>query len=334
MTRDIDVPAETAERLRADTRRAAEREDGGRSDASPPAPGDLYVSPATAEHDVEWLLAARHGDRILAVAADPGRQVGSGDVEVPGDEPGGPLVLHCRCAAWVDAATFDAAHRTGRLNGRWAETAHQRWRRLESGALNGSPLERETDADPLYQDRAEELAAARDALLRHAAEVEHRRRRERFERGGAPGAPAWLRATAAVLLVALVAALWWGSGLVRRLEELSGPMLLPSGQEVRLGSELRGETEVTADGEGGPVTLSLVRYEDLPDASRYRLVIEAASGDELWAGERELTPYVPVILTLPRTDFPPGTYTLRIEDATSDPPRALDEETLRILPAQ
>lgn len=331
MSRDFEVPEEMVERLRDDTRRAVERHKEPPADVSGPRPGDLFVSPATAEHDVEWLVAARRGNEVLVVAADADPQVGSGDVEVPEDEPGGPLVLHCRCAAWVDATTFDPEHLGGRLERHRADAAHTRWRRLETGTATGSPLERETDADPAYQDRAEELAAARDALLRHAAELEHRRQRRRFT-GGAGSTPVWLRAVAALLLVALMAALWWGSAAWRRVEELSGPTLIAGSAQLTVGSTLRSDSiEIRPSGSGQHLLLDLLAGDDLPEADRYQAVLLDHRERELARLDLAFTG-IEASVIVPRSLLPPGTYLLRIEDPATDPPAVLDEEVLRILP--
>lgn len=334
MTRQIDVPEETLQRLRADTERAAEVHGAPSRDDSAPRAGDLFVSPASADQDVEWLIAAGRDGEVLAVAADPSPRVGSGDVEVPQEAAGGPLVLHCRCAAWVDPGSFDPQHRTGRLEQRWAEAARLRWQRLESGAHRGSPLERETDADPAYQERAGELAAARDALLRHAAARERQRQRDRFAGRGAGTSPAWSRAAAAVLLVALGAALWWGGGLWRRVEKLTAPSVVPERKEIPLGSTVRGEPfEIRPSPSSRWILLHLVAEAgELPSSDNYRVVVLDAEGRLRVRLDIVFDRLGETFVILPRTDFPPGRYTLRIEDAAADPPRTLDEEILRILP--
>src|SRR6185295_1805428 len=75
----------------------------------PAEPGDLFVLPATAELDVEWAILERQSGargKLLAVPADTNPLAGTADVEIAEGDQGGPLVLRCRFAVWLDSSLF------------------------------------------------------------------------------------------------------------------------------------------------------------------------------------------------------------------------------------
>jgi len=167
LTTEERVPRQAVGRLAAEVVRAATAaaEAVPGPAAGPPAVGDLYALPASAEHDVEWLLAAQDPARpgiFRAVAADTAPWIGGGDVELPEDEPASPLVARCHHWLWLGPADLEAGHRTGRVGAAATARIEERCRCAEEGELAPSPLERETDADPEYRDRHRELA---DAVL-------------------------------------------------------------------------------------------------------------------------------------------------------------------------
>ena len=136
-------------------------------DGMPPEPGDLFVLAATADLPVEWAILDRRPGELLAVPADNRSLAGSADVEVPAELSGGPLSLRCRFGVWLDAGLFEPDLRSGALTPNIVAEALHRFRRLESGGLEASPLAEEVDADPEYADwirevpeRARPLAAA------------------------------------------------------------------------------------------------------------------------------------------------------------------------------
>jgi len=137
-------------------------------DARPPEPGDLFVLAETAGFPVEWaVLESRPGDpgRLLAVPADTNPLAGSADVEIPADEPAGPLTLRCRFGLWIEAARFDPTRRTGVLAPAAVARAVARRGELETGDLTSSPLAFEADADPEYEDWVREILAPAHAVL-------------------------------------------------------------------------------------------------------------------------------------------------------------------------
>jgi hypothetical protein len=132
------------------------------------APGDLFVLPETAGFPVEWAILAREpGDtgRLLAILADTQPLAGSADVEVPPNEPAGPLSLRCRFGTWVDATRFDAARRTGTLSPDAVDRALRRRSELETGDLKVSPLAYEADVDPEYEDWVRDVLVPAQAAL-------------------------------------------------------------------------------------------------------------------------------------------------------------------------
>ncbi len=142
-------------------------------DTRPPEPGDLFVLTETAGFPVEWaVLERRPGDpsRLLAVPADTHPLAGSADVEIPANEPAGPLSLRCRFGLWVDASRFDPARRTGAVDSGAIARALAKRAELEAGEATASPLAFEDEADPEYEDWVREVLAPAHSVLSRPAE--------------------------------------------------------------------------------------------------------------------------------------------------------------------
>ncbi len=331
MNADDRRPAPDRRRLLDATRRAAAAARHARGQATgPPRPGDLYVLDDGGDDGVEWLLTAPHPrqpGRVRLVAADTAPWVGSADLEVPAEEPAAPLVLRCRHRLWWDGRDLPAEWRTGRLGAAVAAAAEARCRALEAGeAAAPTPLERETDDDPDYRDRDEELAAVHAALADRAAEHEHRRQAARFG-GGALASVPFLRAAAAVLLLALAATAWWGLEQARRAEELGRPRLTPIPALPLSLDEPRGTPlELTYDGDAMTLRIAGDRFET---GGRYRLELADDDGAVLF---RELFAHTTgdLALTWRRRHLPPGTYTVRILDLAVEPPELRLEQPIRL----
>lgn len=162
------------ERVREATRRAVERSAAeaaavaGR-EGEPPAPGDLFTLPDSGAFGVEWVLLRPHPRRcghMLAVPADLGALVGSGDLSVPPSTQGGGMVLRCRYAVWLNARGLSGADRSGVLPEEVIEEAARKWTELVAGREAGLESEREIDRDAEYQDWIDEVVApAHRALL-------------------------------------------------------------------------------------------------------------------------------------------------------------------------
>ncbi len=133
----------------------------------PPRPGDLFVFTETAELDVLWAVLERHSsaaERLLVVPADINPLAGSTDIVVPAQAPFGAMTLRCRFGVWIDEEAFDPALRTGFLTTEDLERARYKRADVECGRPVGSVLERETDAEPEYQDWTAGLSQAQAAL--------------------------------------------------------------------------------------------------------------------------------------------------------------------------
>lgn len=329
MTREEHAPGRAVGHLAAEVVRAASAaaEAMPRTADGPPAVGDLYVLDATAEHDVEWLLAAEDPARpgvFRAVAADTAPWVGGGDVELPEDEPLAPMAARCRHWLWLGAEDLAAGRVTGRVGHEVAARVEQRCHRVEEDRLDPSPLERETDADPDYRDRDRELADAVGELARrrrgaHAGESpptgrgsptpfsapgsgdpseedrDHRppRRNSPWQTTPQGGTP-WTAVAAAVLLIALLA--WFGWVLARqdlRIAELRQRLDEASRPVVAVNEPFvidnitRSAPVLEPSVGGGQFHLQLA-WTKVPRA-RYRIVVTALDGGEPVLDFGELT---------------------------------------------
>jgi hypothetical protein len=281
-------------------------------DGLPPGPGDLFVLAATAELPVEWaILDRRDGGELLTVPADASPLVGGGDVEIPAGAPGGPLVLRCRFAIWLDGSRFDPTLRTGALAAEAVAEALQRRRRMESGELEASPLAEEVEADPEYQDWIREVPARARELAARPSRVAvgpfHRPWRS------------WRTAErlAAVLALAALGMSLWIFELRREIDRLSAPIFDASAGEIVLGGDTRGSSAIEVPPAASHVLLTLILDTSLT-AQEGRLEIADASGSVVWRSARvRLMPGGEATLTVLREKLPDGTYHVRIVPASS-----------------
>jgi len=151
--------AEAVERRRTQRQGLAGR-------VGPPQVGEFFLFPGAALLPFRWAAVLKHPDRPLlyAVPADTAPFVGSADVAVAADQPGGPMVLRCTLGLWVDQKDFQPRLRVGVLNPDHLDRAQARLEQIAQGRLDGTAGQRETDASPSYDAWMDEVAAALEAL--------------------------------------------------------------------------------------------------------------------------------------------------------------------------
>ena len=290
----------------------------------PAAPGDLFVLSATADLPVEWAILDRGaGGKLLAVPADSGLPAGTADVFVPDGAPGGPLSLRCRYGVWLDGALFEPDLRSGTLAPETVAEALHRIRQIETGALEGSPLAEEVDADPEYADwlrdvpeRARELASAARAST------------PRPTPGGFSSWGTAHRLAAVLALVSIGLALWVVK-LHLDVERLSAPTFLPPPGEVTLGEDVRGGDVLQVSRDANHVHLMLI-VDLLIEPQDVYLEIADRAGQLVWRSPRKRLFEGTLNVLVPRRLLPDGDYRVRLfpESGFDAPPLA--EETLRI----
>ncbi len=332
----------TAKALDAYARSRAEIE---RHRDQPPRPGDLFVLAATANLPVEWAVLGHDPegpDGLLAVAADSNPLAGSADVTVAAAD-GGPLTLRCAFAVRLGSERFESARRTGFLAPGSLERARRKRAEIEAGALTGSMLEEETDAEPEYEDWVESVPEkAQTAVLvtperrpddaepALAAILAHPRRAPAWRVSGIPYAIA-----AAVLLVVALGLL---AGLLRQHREIGELKRAGSSEPlVNLplalfgpGGTVRGQVETLV----APRTAShlLLLFEVRVPYPAYRLEILAESADvPIWeSGELTRIGDAELSVALPRRLFASGEHRLRLYGLSESEADLLAEHLLRI----
>jgi hypothetical protein len=343
--------SERKARLGEATRRAAERlaAEERATVAGAPRPGDLYTLAATAEHDVEWLVVttADAGGWLL-LPADLGSLAGSGDVEVPAGEPGGPLIVYCRFPVAVPAALLPAERRSGQIVEARRAAAERAWRESAAG---GTPPDREPDHDPDHRRRLGELADARRALLAAVDAAGGGAGRGGAEGGGWPPAgppaagggeaatpafparrlplpPSWLTALAAALALLAIGLGSWNLRLQRRVDELSGARQVALGPAVVVDEVTRGGAVAVPDEEVFLLTLEWVTPPD--PAARFRLTLTGPDGEEL-ASIAEVVPELGLaVVEVPREALRPGTRLRLARLVEGGPPEPVLDRPLEV----
>jgi hypothetical protein len=301
------------------------------ADGMPPEPGDLFVLAATADLPVEWAILDRRAGKaageLLAVPADTRPLAGGADVEVPAELSGGPLSLRCRFGVWLAAGLFEPKLRSGALTPDIVAEALQRFRRLESGDLEASPLAEEVDADPEYADWIREVPERARALAAAARPVPWPAARP------APAA-SW---TSAYRLAAMFALLAFGLSiwvvlLRREVGQLSAPIFDIPASEVVLGAGDRGGSVLEIPRGASHVLLLLVVNAGIaPGEGRFEIV--DAGGRAVWQSPRvHLIPAGEFRLIVPRRLLPDGVYSVRIVPDAGGRPIA--EKTVKIVTSE
>lgn len=297
---------------------------------APPAPGDLFVLPETAELPVEWAVLDRdpgRPDRFLAVPADASPLAGSADVVVSEEEPGGPLSLRCAHPVWIDGAALAPERRTGSLAPGAVEAARRKVREVAAGQPKASPLAWEVDQDPEYRDWLAETAAPAKAAVevRAAGRREPEGRLLRFP-------PPMLRFLAAALLALSLGLSVWVALLTNTVRQLSEPELGVAWEEIELGGGRRGPVEevvLRVPPEARSFQLSFVFGRRI--AGREGRLEIVGPGDEV----RWRSPLFDIEpgednLILPRRRFPDGRYRVRLMEGEGPGGRVLEEVLLRV----
>lgn len=194
-------------------------------DRRPPAPGDLFVHPATASWPLEWLLVQLDGGRARVVPADSFVASAPGDLVVEPDEPGGPLVLRADRSAWIDGARLDRDQRSGRVSRAAVERVRFLVERAPADSTPSAPLDEELAS---WQ---AELDDARAALLAAAPATEQPAPPRRF------ASPRFFAIAASVVLVA-------SAVLVGRLAIVATSSMERLERERRSGAATRADLEV------------------------------------------------------------------------------------------
>ena len=292
----------------------------------PPQPGDLFVLAATADLPVEWAVLDRRAGKVLAVPADTRPLAGSADVEVPAELSGGPLSLRCRFGVWLDAALFEPELRSGALTPDIVAEALQRFRWLESGDLEASPLAEEVDADPEYADWIREVPERARALAAAA--------RPAAARPGPAPAVSWASAYRLAAMFALLAVglSIWVVLLRREVGRLSEPIFDIPANEVVLGTGNRGGSVLEIPRGASHVLLLLVVDAGIAPREGHFEIVDAG-GRAVWHSPRvHLISGGEFRLLVPRRLLPDGGYRVRIVPDAGGLPIA--EKTLKIVTSE
>lgn len=337
----------STEQLRRETGEARLRYSAAESDLEarrrqPSQPGDLFVLAATAELPLEWAVLERDREapgRLLVVPADGNLLVGSADLAVAVVSRS-PVVLRCRFGVWLEEDALDPEMRTGSLEPEELTRARQKWRELQGSNLAGSPLERDVDVDPEYQDWVEDvLEKARSALSEDSRELAAGRPVEKpAEVLPFPTRSRWHSLSnpyAIAASILLLLSLGLGREVFRMAEQrdagLSGPVLnLPF--FVLAGSGLRSDEKTISIPSGADMVMLIFQLDAADRHPRHRLEIRQADSDrEVWASaDLRVNAHSELSVVLPVSLLPANTYRLLLTGLDQDREHVAARYLLRI----
>lgn len=314
-------------------RYARTREERGKRRGQPPRAGEVFTFPETAEPFAAWAVVEDEsdgGEGLLLVAADLEPLAGSADVEAAAEDDGAcAWTLRGRFALRLSASELESATRVAFLAPDVVERLRDKRARIAAGQPVGSALERETDGEPEYQDRVEELVQARAALALR------RRPEHRESEGGRPASrPRSVRIYALAASVLLVLALGVVISQHREIRRLEQERESPEPNLVyalfTTAGAVRGEVKtVTVPADAVAFFLILQVSEDAP---RFQLEIREKETDALVWRSDALTKTGGIDLTvlLPRALFPDGEYRLHLAGTDDGRLEPLYEYGLRV----
>lgn len=141
-------------------------------------PGDLFSWAGAAQLDIWWAPILPHqddSDLVYVVPADTCSLDASTDVGIPTSAMSGPLTLRCGHGLWMDRLEIPTPRRVGILEEKHLRRARRVLSELAAGDLVGSPLQRDLEFDPEYQEWMAAVAAAAEEFADRS-----RLRRERL----------------------------------------------------------------------------------------------------------------------------------------------------------
>ena len=111
--------------------------------------GDLFVSRASGNLPIEWLVVTCEPSRLLVLPVDDSPLEGSRDLEVA--RPHGTSWVRCGVAQRIGHRAFEPALRTGKLGSAALAAVREHRRSLGTAAVAASPAALDGDEDPDYR---------------------------------------------------------------------------------------------------------------------------------------------------------------------------------------
>ncbi len=287
---------------RVESARSQSARSGRSSERSPPLPpalGDLWVLPDSADYGIEWMILEHQDeDRCLLVAADTFPLACTEDVAVPTDAGLGPLRLRPRFQVTVPTAKLSADRYSGRVPVAVVEEV-----RANSAGLSMDRGATQLLDEPSYERWVAESLEPATQVLRNLEINETQKPPTPKPNGRPPVNPRpWPRflvaAAMATVVTGLVALTWVQARQIKELEATQKPSgNLPM---VWLGDDesMRSAKPVSLASGESHVVLLMIEPPELAD--RYRLDVLDPEGNELWtSGEMTLGKGTELAVLLP-----------------------------------
>jgi hypothetical protein len=130
-----------------------------------PRVGDVFLFPEPADLDFRWVVAVVEASEYYVVPADTHFLVGRTDLVLTDTEQDVSLVARCDFGCWLEEACFHGGRWLTALDPPLSPALRERILSSRLGAPGMDPEDGEVEADPLYQEWLEFVAAAVGQLV-------------------------------------------------------------------------------------------------------------------------------------------------------------------------
>ncbi len=134
-----------------------------------PQAGDIFLFDNPETIGLQWVLLFSHPEDKqlwLAVPADDNPMGGPTDIAISEKALCGPLTLRCGQSVWKRETDFDMTLRVGILENWHRYRATDKLKQIFEGKIQSTAWQRETEADPDYEEWMGQVSYEREALMK------------------------------------------------------------------------------------------------------------------------------------------------------------------------
>lgn len=130
-----------------------------------PQAGDIFrIDNQNTMRLLQWVLLYSQSKQWFIVPADDNPMTGSTDIAISEKALCGPLTLRCSQGIWIPETNLDLSLRVGVIENWHLYRAIDKVKQVFAGKIQSTVWQRETEADPEYEEWMEQVIQERQAL--------------------------------------------------------------------------------------------------------------------------------------------------------------------------